>query len=331
MSTSRRPVAQRIASLAVMLALLPLFPLILILSMLGFSRPAIGLLGLLFRSRAIKRRAFAGYQPAARDVFVCTYSKSGTNWAMQIAYQIAHRGQGEFEYIHSVVPWPDAPMPGMVALDDASTFRAAPTGMRVIKTHLESEFVPYSPAAKYIIVLRDPKEVVVSSYHFSASIFPGPMPPFDWWVSAFLSDRFQYDSWINHVVSFWPWRERPNVLWLNYHEMKADPRAAVERIAALMGVELSERERERVLEKSSFRYMKSINDKFTPKAPLPERWAKRGVMIRQGEAGKSSELLTPAQQARIDRQMRAELRRHGCDLPYDELFTTVTDPPILAA
>jgi hypothetical protein len=40
------------------------------------------------------------FAPAAHDVLVCSYYKSGTNWTMQMAVQIAHRGRGEFEHIH---------------------------------------------------------------------------------------------------------------------------------------------------------------------------------------------------------------------------------------
>jgi hypothetical protein len=28
---------------------------------------------------------------------------------MQIAYQIAHNGQGSYDHIHDVVPWPESP------------------------------------------------------------------------------------------------------------------------------------------------------------------------------------------------------------------------------
>ena len=73
---------------------------------------------------AHKMRAFKNYQPSKHDIFVCTYSKSGTNWMMQIAFQIANRGRGEFERIHDVVPWPDAPLP-VGALRQAVSFFSA--------------------------------------------------------------------------------------------------------------------------------------------------------------------------------------------------------------
>ena len=52
---------------------------------------------------------FPSYAPRPEDVFICSYFKSGTNWTMQMAVQIAHRGRAEFEHIHNLVAWPDIP------------------------------------------------------------------------------------------------------------------------------------------------------------------------------------------------------------------------------
>jgi len=298
-----------------------------IASLLGRSRDAMAFLGRGMQSPRLKARAFKGYQPTARDVFVCSYSKSGTYWTLQIAYQIAQRGQGTFDHIHDVVPWPEAPIGTIVDLRDESTYQTA-TGLRVIKTHLESPYVPYSPDAKYIVVVRDPKEVFVSSYFFSGGMLAkSAMISVADWLGLFLSDSFPYGSWAEHTASYRPWRTRPNVLSLTYDEMKADPEGAVRRIAAFMGVELSEEELALVLEKSSFAYMKRIDEKFMPAAPFPfSHLLGHPVMIRKGERGKSSELLTREQQARIDDYMRAGLEQRQCDFPYDEMFTTVEEP-----
>src|SRR5215471_4515279 len=57
-------------------------------------------------SRALTRflSNFPNYEPGEHDVLVCAYFKSGTNWTMQIATQIAYRGAAEFEHIHDLVP-----------------------------------------------------------------------------------------------------------------------------------------------------------------------------------------------------------------------------------
>ena len=99
-----------------------------------------------------KRAAFAHYTPTHHDVVVCTYSKSGTNWMLQIVTQIANFGQGEFDHIHDLVPWPDPPLLGIVA-PEVPTWERAPTKLRAFKTHLEASYVPYTPEARYIVVV----------------------------------------------------------------------------------------------------------------------------------------------------------------------------------
>src|SRR5580698_11501788 len=112
----------------------------------------------------VKKNPFRGYTPGPQDVFVMTYAKSGTNWMMQIAHQLIHHGEGEFDHIHSLVPWPDAiltsPMMANYAipLDQANNWETAPERKRIIKTHLNWELLPYSEDAKYISVIRDPKD-----------------------------------------------------------------------------------------------------------------------------------------------------------------------------
>ncbi|HEX6287721.1 MAG TPA: sulfotransferase domain-containing protein [Herpetosiphonaceae bacterium] len=324
MSTQTQFALQRLGQLFVVPMMNITFTIMWMATRLGFRRAVLELLGSQMQSRRIKQRAFQSYQPTKRDLFVCTYSKSGTNWMMQIAYQIAHHGHGDYEHIHDVVPWPDAPMPSIVTLDDDATYRGAPTGMRVIKTHLESEYVPYSPEAGYIVVVRDPKEIFVSSYFFSSGMFSDSvMVPVDEWHAMFLSDKFPYGSWSEHLASYWPWRSRDNVLFFTFAEMKQDLPGVVRRVAEFMDVALSEEELALVVEKSEFSYMKRIDHKFVPHRPRLFKNMGKTVMIRKGEHGKSSELLSHEQQAQIDRYMRAELRRHGCDFPYDETYVTV--------
>jgi len=268
---------------------------------------------------------FGSYQPTAQDVLVCAYAKSGTNWMMHLAVQVAYRGQAEFDFLHQLVPWPDAPgYYRFPSLAESLWPHSPMTGLRVIKTHLAAAYVPYTKSARYICVVRDPKDVFVSNYHFVRAIMMGPMmPSISAWLDNFLSPYFAAGSWVEHLCGCWQQRHLDNVLFVTFGEMSADLPGIVRRVAALLGVTLTQKEVEVVVHKCSFDYMRRINHKFSPPPALLPPWsAKKASMIRRGKRGSSGAMLTTAQQRRIDEYWRQELRRLNCDFPYDEKFVT---------
>jgi hypothetical protein len=99
--------------------------------------------------------------------------------------------------------------------------------------------------------------------------------------------------------------------------MKKDLRGTVRTVADFMGVRAGDDVIERVYQKSTFDYMKQIDDKFRAWDLIP--WTSTAApMMRKGSTADSSELLTPEQQRRIDAHFISELRRLGSDFPYDE-------------
>ena len=284
----------------------------------------------LFISRVMaekrKRRAFEGYTPTSKDVFAAVFAKSGTKWMMQIATQIAHRGKAEFEHIHDLVPWPDSPMRLATQLTDPGPSECSPTGLRVIKTHNEADFVPYHEDATYLTILRDPKEVLVSAYYFiGGGLDVISHVDMDTWVEIGLREPGGIASaWAVHADSFWRWKDRPNVLLLSYPEVKSEPRRCIERVARTMGVELSAPELDRVIARSSFEYMYRHESKFGPPKPRFAREEHQPRMVRRGKTGATGEVLSPDQQIAIDRACLGELERLDSALPYAELFELTT-------
>jgi hypothetical protein len=273
----------------------------------------------------IRKNPFRDYVPGKQDVFVMTYAKSGTNWMMQIVYQLIYHGEGDFDHIHSVVPWPDAKLmsPTMndyaIPLEEATHWKTAPERKRVIKTHLNWELLPYSEEARYIAVIRDPKDVFVSMYFFIKDSGAGrAMPSVDTLHRVFLEGKSLINgSWAVNAAGFWRQRHRRNVLVVSFASMKSDLEGTVRRVAAFLDIHVAEDVICKVCEKSSFEYMKTIDDKFATFPAVP--WRPASVMIRKGTQGGSSELLSAEQQKELDKRMIAELKRLGSDLPYEEI------------
>ena len=277
-----------------------------------------------------KKNPFRGYLPGPQDVFVMTYAKSGTNWMMQIAHQLIYHATSDYNHLHDLVPWPDTlAMPVFmkwyaIPLIEATHWQQAPEPLRVIKTHFNWDMLPHSDQAKYIAVIRDPKDVFVSNYHFIRDGVYGPaMPAVETWLELFLSPHFLIGgSWAVNTAGYWTERYRPNVLIASFREMKRDLRGTVKKVAAFLDVHVSEDVIDEVCRRSSFEYMKANDRKFAMGKMVA--WRNPGVMIRKGSQGGSSELLTLAQQQRIDEYFMAELARLGSDFPYEEFCESAT-------
>ncbi|MCP4443130.1 MAG: sulfotransferase domain-containing protein [Aureispira sp.] len=267
-----------------------------------------------------KKAGFKGYTPSDKDVFACCYSKSGTNWILMITYQIANKGKGEFDFIHDVVPWPHSPKEGFSVPLDHKMANESLTGLRPIKCNAELESPPYSKDAKYICLLRDPKSVFVSAYHFVKSVMMGPMmPSVDTFLDLFLSDNFVAGDWASYAEEYWNWRTRPNVLFITFEEMKDDLEGNIQKIAKFMEVELTEDELKKVHHLSSYKHMKSIDYKFAPGRIFP-LGQKSSELIRTGKKNSSGELLSKEQQNRIDDYFITKLKERGSDFPYEEMY-----------
>lgn len=273
---------------------------------------------------AAQKNPLKDYVPGAQDVFVMTYAKSGTNWMMQIVHQLIHHGKGEFNHIHDLVPWPDAVLmsPMMrhyaVPLEQADSWQTAPERKRVIKTHFNWELIPYSEEARYIAVIRDPKDLFVSAYFFMKDSGMGAaMPGVDTMYRVFLAGKLMLGgSWPANAAGFWAQRHRPNVLVVSFKSMKRDLEGTVRRVAGFLDIDVPNEVIREVCEKASFDYMKRIDSRFAPGKLTA--WTPPAVMIRKGNQGGSAELLTPERQREIDAHCMAELKRLGSDFPYEE-------------
>ena len=143
------------------------------------------------------------------------------------------------------------------------------------------------------------------------------MPSVDTWYKLFMSDGFPIGgSWAVNTAGYWAQRHHPNVLIVSFKSMKRDLEGTVRKVAEFLDIPASESLIDVVRERSSFEYMKGIDQKFNMGKMTP--WRSGGVMIRKGTQGGSSELLSRDRQREMDAHFIGELKRLGSDFPYEE-------------
>lgn len=219
---------------------------------------------------------------------------------------------------------------------------------RGFKTHsAPGPFLEFRRDAKYLVMLRNPEEALCSLHPFllnhtdeiwalwnneagraamqrptfrqwleEVAFAPLPPPPSGTTTTPGAPPPVDGGTMLNvwfasFINGWWPFRNEPNVLMLHFSELKADHEGSVRRIAAFLGFRPTAEQWPRVLEHTSFPWMKAHEEKFetitagTPEAPVAV--LKHGHMVRsegrlgaQREDGMTDELAA-AVRARLER------------------------------
>lgn len=219
------------------------------------------------------------------DVVITPYGKSGTTWLQQIVHGLRTRGDMDFDDISRVVPWLETSTD--LGLDLHAPQRGHP---RAFKSHLNWYDVP--KGGRYIVSIREPKDVLVSGYRFMEGWFfePGSID-ITTWAEDFMANREKGGYW-RHLRSWWEERHNPHVLLLCYEEMTQDLPGTVRTVADFIGVPLDEELLAIVVRQASLDFMLAHKDRFDDRlmrehseriAGLPP--GSDSAKVRKGEIG----------------------------------------------
>eukprot|EP00037_Helgoeca_nana_P029194 m.347308 g.347308 ORF g.347308 m.347308 type:complete len:313 (+) comp27921_c0_seq1:4289-5227(+) len=252
------------------------------------------------------------------DTMISVPAKSGTTWTMNIFHQLRTGGDADFADIYAEVPWAELlEKPGQTMEELHARWKALPADVpRAFKTHAgPGDFLHYKENLKYIVVLRNPEEAMVSFKIFvenhSREFFKL------WGISEELMDHMQkretFEEWYNevalkfkpgppgaeqevpggmttvffwsHIAGWWPLRNKPNVLFMHFSEMKKDHEGSIHKIADFLGFKPTAEEWPKIMEYTSFKWMKAHQEKFEAASVAPLPIMNRGAMVRKGAVG----------------------------------------------
>lgn len=244
----------------------------------------------------------ANFQARSSDVLITTPPKAGTTWMQQILYQLRSGGDESFTAIDDVVPWLEITRSGKSWQQILQHFETMQEP-RLFKTHCTAEQTPGIGTAKIILSSRDPRDCCVSFYHHIMNMTDEALAGTGMTIPASFDQHVEqwlgFAAWYRNVKSWWPYHEQPKILWLRYQDMRSDLPAALDKIIDFLQWNVSAEEKTKVIELSSFAWMKAHDEKFSNQGSGKKPVFKPGKFIRQGKVGSYHELMTAAQEKKI--------------------------------
>jgi hypothetical protein len=244
------------------------------------------------------------YEPEPADLFIATPPKCGTTWTQNISYLLLNEGEPfNGDSITGISPFIEETGPQI--LQDLPE-------PRIIKTHLPFDRVPFNDKAKYIYVIRNPKDVVNSFYHHTRGywFYNWKDGKFNQFFDIWMRGEHDFGDYFEHLRGWLPAAKLPNVLLLRYEDMLADHVGAMKKIAKFLGGKAqAAAENPEILDKvvrnSLFDTMAKEQKKWCIQS---DKWPKDlAPFLRKGQVGDWRNTLSKEQSDAIDKRYQEVL------------------------
>lgn len=212
------------------------------------------------------------------DIYVVTYPKSGTTLMQMMLYQMTTDGNMDFKHLYEVSPW---------CRFSAYFNKAMPSvgERRIIKTHDSYQILRDIKKGKFIFVLRDGLDVI-ASLHQHILDYNNPQADLTDLANRKMRDWLEYNkSWLEN-------KNKLNILYLHYEDVITNKEQVIQTIATFLELEMSRERMERVLQRTSFDFMKKHENKF---GEQPEPGKVYNNFIRNGKTGEGKQKFTEDQ------------------------------------
>src|SRR5580704_156682 len=211
------------------------------------------------------------------DRFLVSYPKSGNTWARLLIANLLSPGQpADLAAVNRLVPDPSSEI--------KRHFSTMPRP-RVIKSHFV--FDPRYPRVIYIV--RDPRDVVLSEYHYQRKTRRiDDQYPLEKYVSRFVAGETypENGSWGEHVASWIMARGGdPRFLLVRYETLLADTVGEVARIADFLGISATDQRLAEVVQWSSADRMRELEAKQSDASSLMKGSRKDMSFVRAAKSG----------------------------------------------
>jgi len=247
------------------------------------------------------------------DVFLVSYPKSGNTWTRFLIANLAYPEKNpDFSNLNELTPDPEAL---------TKRHLAGMARPRILKSH--QYFDPRYP--RIINIVRDPRDVALSQYHFHRKrrvIEDGH--PIGEFVTRFIAgETTPYGSWAENVASWLSTRYgNPDFLLLRYEDMVADTHAELAKVAKFLGIGLDSARIDHAVKQSSASRMRELEAAQTLEWSSTKETRKDVPFVRAAKAGGWRLELPAASVEELERAWGPLMKWLG----YEPLTTHARDP-----
>lgn len=210
------------------------------------------------------------------DTFLVSYPKSGNTWVRFLLANLIHPNETVgFANINRLLP-----APGVIT----KRFLKSVPRPRILKSHepFDARF------RKVIYLVRDPRDVAVSEYHFDLKKrYIAADMAIEQFIKPFLAgDTSSYGSWWEHVASWvGPRYGNPAFLLTRYEDLLADPIAETAKIAEFLGIAADEARLKAAVERSSADKMRKLEKQDAEKWTGTKNTRQEIPFVRAAKSG----------------------------------------------
>ena len=239
------------------------------------------------------------------DIFLVSFPKSGNTWTRFLLANLRFPDEpATWANINRLIPDPTG-----TAKRDFDRMRRP----RIIKSH--ECFDPRYPRVIYIV--RDPRDVVLSQYHYHRKIRKlDNESPLEQFVTRFLAgETCPHGSWGQNIATWlYTSEDGSRFLLLRYEDLVADTARELTKVAAFLQLSAGPEQIAQAVERSSADRMRQMEKKQTDKNELVKGSRKDLSFVRAaGSGGWRSELPAPMV-ARIEAAWGPLMQRLGYEL-----------------
>ena len=280
-----------------------------------------------YRSLMMDNARWDGFEFRPSDIVISTPAKCGTTWTQMLCAMLVFDGPDFPAPLSELSPWLDQTIR---PLDDVRAVYAAQQQRRFIKTHTPLDGLPRREDVTYVVVGRDPRDVMVSMEHHFANMdlervltlrgqavgnddldtLP-PRPPvsddpterFRMFVHATDMGVLSLTSVLHHLDTAWQLRHDPNVVMCHYADFSADLPGEIVRLADALDIDMTRDRARELAAEATLERMRDRADDVLPNAGAI--WRDDRAFFRAGGFGEWRSRVNDDDLAEYDRTVRA--------------------------